>query len=204
MNRIRLITFPRDDAAFEAHVRVASDFTGTADLDGFVSRLRSAYPLARVSAAMPAARLDPTIETWYVYRDGSIHARRGDDAWADNPGAARAVLGPDGTYADANEAAAALFGVRRDAIIGQRAGSFTQHEPDPAIGDALLELARRSGRLRSTAVVARPDGQQWPIEFVVRSLRDGHQTVTMRRLDIEIGECPSTGARAPVLDTGGA
>src|SRR4051812_38046340 len=125
MNRIALITFPADDAAFEAHVRRAHETTGTADRDAFIERIRSAYPHARVSAAMAGARLDPTFETWYVYRDGSVRARRDDETWADDPDVARAVLGPDGTYVDANEAAATLFGVPRDRIIGRPAGSFT-------------------------------------------------------------------------------
>jgi PAS domain S-box-containing protein len=184
MDHVKLISFPRDDAAFEAHVEFARETVGTGDLDGFVGRLRSAYPLARVSPAMPVARLDPTVETWYVYRDGSIHARRDDQAWQDEQAVAQAVIGPDGTYVDANDEAAALLGVPRDAIIGQPAGSFTTHEPEPAIRDALLALARRIGRLASTAVVVRPDGEQWPIEFVVKTLRDGHHTVTMRRLEI--------------------
>lgn len=184
MDRVKLVTFPHDDAAFRTHVQLARDVVGTEDVDGFVDRLRAAYPLARVSTATRGAQLDPTVETWYVYRDGSVRARRDDEAWADDRSVARAVLGPDGTYVDANQEAAQLFGVPREAITGKPAGSFTAHEAEPAIRDALLELARRTGRLRSTAVVARPDGQQWPIEFVVRTLGDGHQAVMMRRLEV--------------------
>ena len=41
MKRVELIAFPTDDAAFEVHVRRAQKSTGTADVDGFVERIRS-------------------------------------------------------------------------------------------------------------------------------------------------------------------
>lgn len=183
MSQVRVIAFPRDDVAFEAHVRRARVAVGTRTTDAFAAYLRTAYPLARVSAALPGTGFDPAVETWYVYRDGSIRHRSADDAWADDPSAARAVLDAEGLYLDANEAAAALFGVSREAIIGMPAGSFTSHEPDPELGAHLLELARRPVGIRSTATVCRPDGGLWPIEFVVTTQPGGGHIVTMRRLE---------------------
>jgi PAS domain S-box-containing protein len=94
----------------------------------------------------------------------------------------RVIVGPNGRYVDANDAAAHLFGVRRDEIIGRAVGSFTAHENDDEIGRRPLGLAVRGRRVASTAVVTRPDGEAWPIEVMVRpSGKEGH-VVTMRRI----------------------
>jgi PAS domain S-box-containing protein len=93
----------------------------------------------------------------------------------------RATVGRDGRYTDANEAAADLFGVERSEIIGQPVGSFTAHEIDDEMGARLLGLASGIRVLTSTAVVTRPNGERWPIEFEVWGADNGHR-VTMRRI----------------------
>jgi hypothetical protein len=49
LKSVRLVTFPRDDAAFDAHVRRARDAIGTADSYALADRIRAAYPRARAT-----------------------------------------------------------------------------------------------------------------------------------------------------------
>jgi PAS domain S-box-containing protein len=181
VQNVRIVTFPRDDLAFEAHVSLARQQMDNWDSAALIDRVRAAYPLARAKLADRAALLDPLTDLWYVFRDGSIRPRSRELSWANEPHVARAVLDPQGRYIDANEAAAELFGVSCDDIIGRAAGSFTSHEPEPELGDQLLGIAEQKGGLESTAVVNRPNGEAWPIEFVVRPMRDGGHVVAMRR-----------------------
>jgi PAS domain S-box-containing protein len=182
VEKVRIVTFPRDDAAFEAHVNVARAQLKTWDAATIVDRVRAAYPLVQARLADRAAHLDPLTKVWYVFRDGAIRPPTRDLSWADDPDVPRAVLSHEGLYCDVNDAAAALFGVSRDEVIGKPAGSFTSHEPEPELGDHLLGIAESEGQLRSTAVVTRRDGETWPIEFVVRPTREGDHVVSMRRL----------------------
>ena len=74
-------------------------------------------------------------------------------------------MGAAGKYVEANAAAAALFGVGRRRISGKPAGSFTRHEASEEFGRRLFATLAESGALHSTAVVKRPDGEEWSIEF---------------------------------------
>jgi len=85
---------------------------------------REQYPEAVAARASDVAVLEPGVERWDVYRDRVAHAASSDDAWVDDQTLPRAVLGPDGRYLDANEAAAELFGVAPDQIIGRAIGTF--------------------------------------------------------------------------------
>jgi PAS domain S-box-containing protein len=193
MQKVRIVTFPRDDAAFEVHVNLAREQMSSWNAGTLVDRVRAAYPLAAAKLASPAAHLDPLTDVWYVFRDGVIRPPKRDLTWADDPDAARAVLDQEGRYLDLNEAAAELFGVSREAVIGRPAGSFTSHEREPELGDRLLTTAGRQGGLGSTAVVTRPNGETRPIEFVVRPIRDGGFVVAMRPvLTSSVGTGPAT------------
>ena len=181
MTPVLINTFPSDDRAFALHVARAHERIGRWDAEGVLAQIRFAYPAAIVSRAAQSALLGGASERWYVFRDGNIRARSAGD-WADDDSLPRAVIGVDGRYLDANLAAIELFGVTRDEIIGRLAGSFTTHEEDDAMGERLLEISRPGLPVASTAVVKRPDGEAWPIEFVVQPAgKDGH-IVTMRRI----------------------
>ena len=181
MGRACIRTFPNGDAAFAIHVEIAHESLQNDDMHGLVERVRLAYPLAEIHKASPDGQLDHSQDVWYLFRDGGVRAAR-RAPWSDDESVAVATLSPDGRYVDANDAAAKLFGVDREDIIGRPAGSFTVHEPDPPVGERLLETARRVGSLDSTAVVLRPDGERWPIAFRVVASEDGHE-VYMRRTD---------------------
>jgi hypothetical protein len=69
--RVTLPLFPRDDGRFAARVEsltVPADSQGVTRLE---ERLRDYYPRAVVRQRHPPGAVDPTTETWYVYRDGS-------------------------------------------------------------------------------------------------------------------------------------
>ena len=75
---IELLPFPRDDAGF---CREVNEQLAKASLDrppdpgDLETRLRREYPHATVRPRMALAALDPKIETWYVYRDGTAAPR---------------------------------------------------------------------------------------------------------------------------------
>jgi PAS domain S-box-containing protein len=180
---IQVITFPHDDRAFRAHVEAAQAVAGHWIGDAVERDLRLAYPAAVVRRAHPLAELSPGQETWYVYRDGEIGARgRVDDWWSDER-LPQAIVGVAGRYVDANSAAADLFGVSRRQIVGKPAGSFTRHEANEEVGRRLFAALAESGALHSTALVRRPDGEEWPIEYHMRPTpaSDGY-VVVMRRI----------------------
>jgi len=173
-------TFPSDDLAFAAHVARAQERVGTWDAPPVLALLRQAYPDVSARRAFPGALLDEGTDCWYVFRDGAVYPPATlDDQWADDASLPRVLVGPDGRYVDANGAAAQLFGVPRERIIGSLAGSFTAHEADDELGKRLLHLASDDHPVRSVAIVKHPIGDV-RIEFVVRpSGKDSH-AVTMR------------------------
>jgi PAS domain S-box-containing protein len=179
---IHVIAFPHDDIAFRAHLEAAQATAGRWDGDLVEQEIRQAYPAAVVRRAHPLAELSPMKETWYAYRDGEITGERGNEWWVDEE-LPQAIVGAAGKYVDANAAAAALFGVSRRRIIGQPAGSFTRHEASEEVGRRLFATLAESGALHSTAIVKRPDGEEWPIEFHMRPTpaADGY-VVVMRRI----------------------
>ena len=174
--KLNVLCFPADDEVLRKRVRDslgdAEDLSAKAARDGLRSRLRIVYPRAEVRVRDPLAGFgEPTV---YVFRDGGIASNLESDTWRDEPSSARLVTNDQGTYVDANEAAAELLGLSTDQIVGQPAGTFTR--PDARIEDAagLWELLRSSGRLHSLAVVSRPGGQDVRVEFI--TLRNGDGT----------------------------
>jgi PAS domain S-box-containing protein len=179
---IQVITFPHYDLAFRAHVEAAQAAAGRWDGDLVEQEIRLAYPAAVVRRAHPLAELSATKETWYAYRDGEITPDRVGDWWVDER-LPQTVIDAAGMYVEANAAAAALFGVSRRKIIGKPAGSFTRHEANEEVGRRLFAALAEAGTLHSTAVVARPDGEEWSIEYHMRPTpaADGY-VVVMRRI----------------------
>jgi PAS domain S-box-containing protein len=162
-----VLTFPHDDHAFRAHVDAARAAVGGWDPARIEAEIRLAYPNAVVRAADQFGQLEVGSRRWYVYRDGGIGSAVSSDEWWRDETLPRTVMTADGRYVDANDAAAELFGCSREAIRAGRAGDFTRHEAGDEVVSRLFATLRDTGRLHSTAVVVRPDGTQWPIEFHV-------------------------------------
>ena len=136
----------------------------------FVCAYASSTPRAEVRVRDPLAGFgEPTL---YVFRDGSISSTLGSEAWAEESLTARVVTDASGTYVDANQAAAELFGIRREEIVGRPAGSFTESEALIANPQELWAKVETTDELHSLAVVRRPDGLV-RVEFITRRNADG-------------------------------
>jgi PAS domain S-box-containing protein len=179
-----VLTFPQDDAVLAERVReiVAEEGPRTADETRATleTHLRAVHPRVTIRERSHLAGFG--LAALYVFRDGSALSELDDD-WVSEPASARVVTDGSGTYVDANDAAAELFGVPRESIIGRHAGEFTR--PDARIHDA-DELWRRlseTGRLHSLAVVKGSHANDGTVvEFV--TIRDGDgagRTVTVLR-----------------------
>ena len=130
-------------------------------------RLQAVYPHVSVRPRASLAGFGQA--ALYVFRDGSATAHDSEELWIDEPSTARVVSDASGTYVDANDAAAALFGVNFADVIGRRAGDFTR--PDARVdAGALWEVLERTGRLHSFALVTGAEGER-RVEFI--TIKDG-------------------------------
>jgi PAS domain-containing protein len=186
-----IVTFPRADRAFRQHVEAAFARFGDGARPGSIeTEIRLAYPDAVVRRQSEIASFAPVSDTWYAYRDGRLAASGGHEAWWLDESLPRTIVTADGRYVDANAGAAELFGVDRARILSGHAGDFTRHEPDPEVERRLFAQLAEDGLLQSTAVVLRPDGQEWPIEFHMRresGAPDRYVTVMRLRESREVG-----------------
>jgi PAS domain S-box-containing protein len=184
LGSLRIATFPASDVAFRAHVDAALERLGRCRPPALEQEIRAAYPTAVVRVRTAMAEMWPSVdsETWYAYRDGSVQPQPPEEWWLDEA-LPRTLVAADGKYLDANDAAAELFGVTRDAIVAGRAGDFTRHEGTANVARRLFQVLTETGGLDSTAVVLRPDGEEWPIAFHMSQASDraGYITV-MRRI----------------------
>ena len=182
-DRANILVFPHDDVAFRAHVEAARDARGYWHGPTIEADIRQAYPAAVVRRSNPLAAAVPGTSTWYVYRDGALTpGQRSGEWWLDDD-LAEALVDGDGTYIAANDAMAELFGVAKERIAGSGAGSFTRHEASEEVGRRLFAALAETGTLYSTAVVTRPDGEEWPIEFHMRRAEQPNRfLLVMRRV----------------------
>jgi hypothetical protein len=78
ISALRLVTFPRDDAAFANRVQEAFKVLdepgrlGTDKIVKLVRELLPAYPEVEIRQQDGLASFDADPMTWYVYRDGSV------------------------------------------------------------------------------------------------------------------------------------
>lgn len=179
---ITALPFPTDDLVFAQHVkeglRGATDVSVDEAIERLRVRLRRVFPQVDVRLRAEVAGFGKT-PVVYVFRDGTAR-QTFSDAWIEDTTTARLVTDPSGTYVDANDEAATMFGVARDEIIGRQAGSFTRPDTRIQDTDALWRALAARGRLHSLALVQRPDGTETPIEFVTIQDADGpgrHVTV---------------------------
>jgi PAS domain S-box-containing protein len=182
-DRASILVFPHDDVAFRAHVEAAHEARGYWHGPSIEADIRQAYPAAVVRRSHPLAAIVPGTSTWYVYRDGAATPGQESGEWWLDEGLPEALVDGKGAYLSANDALANLFGVPTERIVGAGAGSFTRHEPDAELGRRLFSALAETGSLHSTAVVTRPDGEEWPIEFHMRRASEpGQYLVVMRRI----------------------
>ena len=167
--RFEIHTFPSDDHVLEQRAReIASAYKSADDAFAAVeSALRVVHPSVAVRLRSPLAGYGRS--ALYVFRDGTAAPSEADDAWLEDPATARVVSDGDGTYLDANAAAAQLFGVDVASILGRRCGDFTHSDARVRSADALWNTVERSGRLHSTALLSH--GRR--VEFVTISDGDG-------------------------------
>lgn len=171
MTTITIITVPSTDRAFRVHVDVAAAETRGLTPELLTSEVRRGYPDASVHVSSDLASLGEA-PRWYVYRDRTLAREPRDAEWWRDESLPRTVIDARGIYLDANEAAAQLFGVLREKIVGAPSGSFTRHGDSEELARRLIGVLTEVGRLSSTAVVVRPDGEEIPIEF--HTSRAGH------------------------------
>ncbi|HKG55933.1 MAG TPA: PAS domain-containing protein [Candidatus Limnocylindrales bacterium] len=167
------LTFPPGDRIFTERVReVLDEASGGVDetIELLTERLAVVHPRVsiRVRSGLAGFGPGPVI---YVFRDGTALPKGESEAWISRPDTALLVTDGDGTYIDATEPAAALFGVPREEILGKPAGTFTKPDARIEDADAVWRALREAGRLHSLAVVCRPDGTDVPVEFI--TIRDG-------------------------------
>jgi PAS domain S-box-containing protein len=180
-----LHTFPHDDAAFRIRVEAAQSRTGIWASEPLQAEVRLEYPAAVVHQAEPIAEGQPGVLTWYAYRDGRV-ATSSTAEWWQEPGLPLTVISEDRQYVDANDSAADLFGVTREEIIAAPAGSFTRHKDFVEVSRRVFATLQDVGTLHSTAIVVRPDGGEFPIEYhTTRASLPGAFVTVMRRLPEE-------------------
>jgi PAS domain-containing protein len=174
----RLAPFPRDDALI-AHAQAALERLGPCSPDALERELRVTYPEVSVQPQSAVAQLRPQ-PVWYIFRDGHVRPTLLPDAWLDDALPAF-VIGEDGTYLDANDAASRLLGVRVEKIRGARIGAFTRHEPTEDAGLRAFAVLARTGFLESTAVVGGPDGQlEVLVDYRITKTAEGGFRMVMR------------------------
>jgi hypothetical protein len=167
------LTFPHDDHVFGQRVREILGPSTSRDVNEvrelLTRRLSPVYPAVDTAVRDEVAGFgDPLV---YVYRDGHALSSLVGDAWINDGTTARVVTDATGVYVDANDEAAALFGVDRKSIIGAGAGRFTREDSRIKDSAALWRALRDTGRLHSLALVRCPGGIEKSVEFL--TVRDG-------------------------------
>jgi PAS domain-containing protein len=174
----RLSPFPRDDALI-AHAHAALERLGPCSPDALERELRVTYPEVSVQPQSTVAQLSPE-PVWYLFRDGHVRPALPAETWVDDALPAF-VIGEDGTYLDANDAATGLLGVPIEKIRGARIGTFTRHEPTEDAGMRAFAVLARTGFLESTAVVGRPGGEsEVLVDYRITKQAEGGFRMVMR------------------------
>jgi len=176
--RPRLSIFPRDEA-LRAHAETALDVLVTCLPEELERELRATYPAVSVRPKSDAAQVGHEGPCWYVFREGGVRAAPPPDWWLE-PDLPTFVIGDDGAYLDANDAAATLVGLTVERIVGARIGSFTRHEATDAAGMRVFETLALKGTIESTAVVVPANEEERPVDYRVTRRPDGGYAMIMR------------------------
>ncbi|HYM83786.1 MAG TPA: PAS domain-containing protein, partial [Candidatus Dormibacteraeota bacterium] len=165
--RPRLVTLPSSDHLFSAFVARALDKLGVPSIRRLQLHLRGLYPHAVIHRRELAGE---DTETWYVFRDGRVRGRTLGDRWWLHEGIANATVGRDGRIVDADERAAAAYGLSRDDLIGRDVRTLGVAGSYEDFSDILaLTFDRRSAD--STVRLVRPTGE--PLDVAFHAEREG-------------------------------
>ncbi len=103
---------------------------------------------------------------------------------------ARLILNPDGTIADANEAALALYGSTLAELQAAPPGAFSAKPEPPEARAAFREAWELQGQpdLVGQATIMRVDGSQRRVAFGITRLNDGRFGAVLRAVDEPTGD----------------
>jgi hypothetical protein len=155
-----LLCFPPTDVVLQGIVRRLAESSENLRPRDLEDSLRPIYPNAVVRARDPLASFEGP--AWYVYRDGR-YSPYDTRRWWEAPDAAQIVLGPDGRYIGANEAALAILNCGLQELLSASPGDFTVESYRPNV-PWVMQLLRDTGELHST-VMMQPRGDR-PIQAV--------------------------------------
>ena len=98
---------------------------------------------------------------------------------------ARMILNADGTIADANEAALALYGATLAELRAAPPGAFSANPQPPDAKAAFRQAWESAGEpdLIGQATLNRPDGTHRRVGFGIRKLYDGRYAAILRGVD---------------------
>lgn len=101
------------------------------------------------------------------------------------PNDARLILNPDGTIADANEAALSLYGSSLAELRAAPAGAFSANPQPPDAQAAFREAWESQGQpdLVGEATLNRLDGSPRRVAFGITRLADGRFAAVLRAID---------------------
>lgn len=160
--RIAVLCFPASDTTFAALATQAlAALPGERTPEALAAALRPTYPSAVVRRQDATAALGFG-ERWYAFRDGRL-APIDDQRWWDRDDLARVVIDETDRYAQADDAACALFGLGPGELVGRSWEEFAE----PAAADAaeaLRQTLQRQGHGDSTFRLTRPDGTRFDID----------------------------------------
>lgn len=116
-------------------------------------------------------------------------------------GDARLILNADGTIADANEAALALYGASLQELRAAPAGAFSANPEPPDAQAALREAWESQGRpdLVGEATLHRLDGSQRRVAFGITELDDGRFAAVLRAVEEPTSDDPKIFTAGHVL-----
>jgi len=183
---ITLMCFPAGDTTFaDLAKRALGSSDGRATPDELAAELRPTYPHVVVRPQDPAAALGPGAR-WYVFRDGRL-AIQPDDQWWEDDALPRVVIDETNRYAEANDAACRLFGLRPGELVGRSWEEFA--EPATArAAEALRQTLQRQGHGDSTFRLIRPDGSRFEFDYhsvvYISGARVLYETVMRQRPEV--------------------
>ena len=185
-----IVSFPREDRAFAAHVRLLLGDTATASSPPALElRLRTMYPGARVVMRVRLAGFDDQ-PVWYAYRDGRIAPAQPATWWTET-GAAWHDIGVDGLWTDMNAAMEALVGLPREEVIGRTWERFGTPEAIASQGP-IWDVIERDGVIDSLFRLRLEGGDALDVEYHMERLEPGRYRCWWRPVHID-DEIPGPG-----------
>jgi PAS domain-containing protein len=113
----------------------------------------------------------------------------------------RIILNPDGTIADANDAALTLYGASLADLLAAPSGAFTARPQSPEERAALREAWEASGRpdLVGEATIRRADGATMRVRYGITTQTDGRFLAILHAIDAPADDLPTVFTAGEVL-----